>query len=530
MMNNSPLYLKPDVQLEPLVDRWYAWSHLIAPATAARNVTERHLAIMDSYIASPDLHATAARNPKLAGGPFIDYNGQRVDEIRDLRDRTKSHTALIELSSAIGALDALLLEEAKGYSVQNLYARVPDALRGYVELVYDLNNHPSFRLLEGLLYRSRYYDPSLQSFMISVTTGDSRPFVLSTPRLNGPSLYHWPVSFSDERVDPLFRSPTEGKPFDVICDLLNPQPGEIDLIQTFFTPACPPAYRRYEGLRARWRYFGHACVLVETPDVTILFDPVLSYTYECGISRYTYQDLPDTIDYVVITHNHQDHVLFETLLQIRHKVRHVVVPTGGGTLQDPSLKLLLRQIGFERVTALDPLDEIPIPDGAIIAVPFLGEHCDLDIATKSGYLVRVGRHSLLFLADSCNLEPTLYEHLHRGLGDVDALFVGMECVGAPLTWLYGPLLTHPVERAMSDSRRLNGSNYPQAAGIVGELNCKEVYVYAMGQEPWLNHVMSLKYTERSKPIVESNRLIEACRTRGLIAERLFGEREMFLDG
>ena len=31
----------------PLVDQWYAWSHLIPSATAARNVTGRHLQIMD---------------------------------------------------------------------------------------------------------------------------------------------------------------------------------------------------------------------------------------------------------------------------------------------------------------------------------------------------------------------------------------------------------------------------------------------------------------------------------------------------
>jgi hypothetical protein len=55
-----------------------------------------------------------------------------------------------------------------------------------------------------------------------------------------------------------------------------------------------------------------------------------------------------------------------------------------------------------------------------------------------------------------------------------------------------------------------------------------VYVYAMGQEPWLNYVMSLKYTEESRPIVDSNRLIAACRERDIRAERLFGEREMFI--
>ena len=53
-------YLRPNVAVEPLIDRWYAWSHLIAPATYARNLTHRHLPIMDSYVAAPDAARTIA--------------------------------------------------------------------------------------------------------------------------------------------------------------------------------------------------------------------------------------------------------------------------------------------------------------------------------------------------------------------------------------------------------------------------------------------------------------------------------------
>jgi hypothetical protein len=51
----------------------------------------------------------------------------------------------------------------------------------------------------------------------------------------------------------------------------------------------------------------------------------------------------------------------------------------------------------------------------------------------------------------------------------------------------------------------------------------------MGQEPWLGHIMSLKYTEQSRPIIESNRLIQECSTYGICAERLFGEKEILID-
>lgn len=524
-----PLYLKPNVQVEPLVDQWYAWSHLIPPATAARNITERHLKIMESYIKAPHVHAAAVKNPRMLGGPFVDYGAERVDDICALRDHTLSaRKDLIALSGALADLDAMLASNAKGYSLQGLYPLVPELLRGYVELVYDLNNHPSFRLLEGLLYKSRHYDPSMQSFMLSPISSDDRPFVLSTPRLDSADSYHWRACFRDETVDAVFRLKRDPQPYASIREMVR-VPGEAEsLFKAFLTPEPPPCYVPYRGPSARWRYFGHACVLVETPSTTMLFDPVLSYTYESNISRYTYLDLPDTIDYVLITHNHQDHVLFETLLQIRHKVRHVVVPRGGGSIQDPSLKLLLHHVGFKSVIELGDMEEIPIENGSVMGLPFMGEHADLDIRTKSAYLVRVGGHSLLFAADSCNIEPRVYEHLHREIGDIDALFLGMECNGAPLTWLYGPLLSQKLDHAMDQSRRLAGSNYDQAVQIVNEFRCSEVYVYAMGQEPWLNYVMSLKYTERSKPIVDSNRLIAYCREHGTAAERLFGEREMFL--
>jgi len=41
--------------------------------------------------------------------------------------------------------------------------------------------------------------------------------------------------------------------------------------------------------------------------------------------------------------------------------------------------------------------------------------------------------------------------------------------------------------------------------------------------------MSLKYTEQSRPIVESNRLIQECFSQGLSAERLFGEKEILIE-
>jgi L-ascorbate metabolism protein UlaG (beta-lactamase superfamily) len=531
-MRDQALFLRPNVVAEPLVDGWYAWAHLIPPGPAARNLTERHLRIMDSYIASPETHASAVANPALLGGPFMDLKGNRVEDVKRLRERTvRDRAGLLELSAAIAELDQLLREKATGYSLEALYAEIPPALRGYVELVYDLNNQPSFRLIEPLLYRSRYYDDSMQSVMLSEISGDDRPFVLSTPRLEKGDSVELHAPFASEKYDRLFRMKTTPAPFEEIRQAFGLEGEDAERFRRLFTTDAPKPYAKYEGAGARWRYFGHACILLETADVNILMDPVLSYTYESDISRYTYEDLPPVIDYVLITHNHQDHILFETLLQLRHRIRHILVPrNGGGALQDPSLRLLLKQCGFHNVIELAEMEERPFPQGSIMALPFLGEHGDLNVQTKAAWRIEVDGHRLVFAADSCNICPEMYQHVHDQVGDADALFVGMECNGAPMSWIYGPLVTQRIERQKDHSRRLAGSDYERARALVDQFGCQEVYVYAMGQEPWLNYVMSVKYTDTSKPIVHSNRLIEDCRSRGIVAERLFGEKEILLSG
>src|SRR6516164_7431095 len=140
-MDRGEYYLRSNVLVEPLVDRWYAWAHLIPPATAARNITERHLRIMDSYIKAPHAHAAAVKNPRFQGGPFVDFDASRVEEVKALRDRIQSQRGhLLSLSKALADLDAMLQKNATGHSLEPLYDQIPEPLRGYVELVYDLNN------------------------------------------------------------------------------------------------------------------------------------------------------------------------------------------------------------------------------------------------------------------------------------------------------------------------------------------------------------------------------------------------------
>ena len=112
---NEKVYLKANVVAEPLIARWYAWTHLISPATAAMNVVGRHLSIMSSYVQAPHVHAAAAKNPDLLGGPFMSYDRPRVAEVRALIAETKRRQApLLDLAKAIKDLG---VDPEKSYGV-----------------------------------------------------------------------------------------------------------------------------------------------------------------------------------------------------------------------------------------------------------------------------------------------------------------------------------------------------------------------------------------------------------------------------
>jgi L-ascorbate metabolism protein UlaG (beta-lactamase superfamily) len=513
-----------------LFNQWYAWSNLIPPASSAMYIANSHIKIMESFVAAPQAHVSALKNPAMLGGPFINYDAGKVGEIRQLLDRTRKEQAhMLELAEAVKSLDNMLQEEATGYSLEPLYEKVPDILRGYVELVYDLHHRPSIRFIEGMLYKSKYYDTKSQSVALAQVQSDDRSFVFSTPRLRGDGRLFLDLPFNHEGLDELFGMRFAPQPYERIKEMLHVNSEQDAAFSSLFTTEEPPPPARYDGEGVRVRYFGHACVLIETKGVSILSDPIISYRHERGIDCFGHADLPEQIDYVLITHNHQDHIIFEPLLQLRHKIKHVVVPrSSGADRMDPSLKLILQTVGFKSVLELDEIESIPVEGGSLTGLPFLGEHSDLNVRSKMAHLVELEGKKIMLAADSRNIEPRLYEHVHEFYGDVDVLLIGMECEGAPMSWFYGPLFTIPLSRKIDQSRRQNGSDYERGISIVDTLRPKQVYVYAMGQEPWLTFLTSLQYTCESVQIIESDKLVRECQRRGLAAERLYIRKEIFL--
>ncbi|RZP96965.1 MBL fold metallo-hydrolase [Vibrio vulnificus] len=528
----TELFLKPEVRVEALVNQWYAWLYTVSPAAAARYLVQRQIPLLKSYLKMPKLHSAAARSAKLEGGNFVDLEQEHLDECRILLDGLLSQQDALILSEALHDLNRLLQSHPAESSLTEIYPAIPGPLKGYVELTYDMFNNLSYRLMEALLYQSDYYRTDRQSLSLDVNQ-HTRAFTLSTPRVALPG-YHWQVAFNDERVDRLFRAEEEPLTWPEIKAILSVNEKYEEKVRALFTDE-RPADKRVANVNRSDRqgelqchYFGHACVLVEARGKSILVDPVISYCEQTQPDRLCFSDLPAHIDYVLITHGHMDHLNLETLLRIRHKVGTVVVPaTTNGQLQDPSMKLMLENCGFNNVIALDNCESIAFPEGLIQAVPFFGEHADLNIQAKCCYLISIDERKIMFAADTCNVEPSLYQHFFRQAGKVDYLFVGMESEGAPSHWIYEPVLAEKLSKDANESRRLNGSNAVQAEAMVKALGSQKVFIYALGLESWLSPLMGLTHTEDSKQLQQVTRFIDSLTPQGIDVKLLSGTCRVF---
>lgn len=525
------LQLRRDVRIIPMVNRWYATPYLIPPLTFALTMQNSHLPLLRSFVESPDTHRECAAMPSLRGGPFVDHRGA-VSEVEEFIASTERVAApRLEQAQLVGSLFDQLMEQARGGSLDGLYAAPAMPLSGCYELVYDVCHQPSVRFIEPVLYR-RFSVRALQSCRLEPIDGAERPFILSTPILGKtPAAVDIEAPFASPLWD-LLSARSGRHDWEQLAALLSPHLADperdLPALAALFEPAAPaPHADRPAAGSVRIRYFGHACVLVESATTNILIDPLVSYPGETAVDGYTLDDLPAHIDYVLITHPHADHLVLETLLQLRHKIGTVVVgKAGGGGLPDISPALLLRDCGFERVVSLGEYEELPVAGGCILGAPFYGEHGELDIRSKLVFGIQLFDQNLVFMADSNPPSADCYLELRERLGSIDYLFLGMECVGAPVSWAYGALLRTPLQRAHEQSRRLNGSDAQRAADLRAFFMPANTFVYAMGAEPWVTHISSIVRSDTLPQFVEAARFVRQAGDAGHHAELLYGQREV----
>jgi Diiron non-heme beta-hydroxylase N-terminal domain len=89
------VFLRSNAIIEPLVDRFYAWLHIVSPVRAAMNPAKVQVPLLESYLHSPQVHIAASNNPALRGGYFANIEEARAAEVDELLDTIKRGRAFL---------------------------------------------------------------------------------------------------------------------------------------------------------------------------------------------------------------------------------------------------------------------------------------------------------------------------------------------------------------------------------------------------------------------------------------------------
>jgi L-ascorbate metabolism protein UlaG (beta-lactamase superfamily) len=197
-----------------------------------------------------------------------------------------------------------------------------------------------------------------------------------------------------------------------------PRRGFLDFLRWQFTgrrgdwkewsesqPGLPPPVR-VDGEKLRVTFVNHATVLIQTGSVNILTDPIWSDRASpfiwAGPKRHRspglrFEDLPP-IDFVLLSHNHYDHLDISTLTRLKEEHRPQFISALGS-------QALLHNQGITDAIELDWWGKTDLSDQAsVICVPakhFSGRGLsDFDRTLWCGFVIQANGGNIYFAGDT----------------------------------------------------------------------------------------------------------------------------------
>lgn len=179
-----------------------------------------------------------------------------------------------------------------------------------------------------------------------------------------------------------------------------------DVEPTYLLPSVQTNLAALPGSGTSVVWFGHSSYLLKSEGITVLVDPVFSgYASPVsifgkafpGTNTYTATQMPP-IDVLVLTHDHYDHLDYQTLVALRNRVTRVVVPLGVGAH--------LERWGYDpaRITELDWTEAVSISEGfSFTAVParhFSGRGLKRGGSLWSAYVLDINAQRIFLGGDS----------------------------------------------------------------------------------------------------------------------------------
>ena len=164
-------------------------------------------------------------------------------------------------------------------------------------------------------------------------------------------------------------------------------------------------------------WFGHSSYLLKIDKMHILVDPVFSGNASPvsffakafpGTNTYGVDDMPATIEAVLLTHDHYDHLDYKTILRLKDRTNHFYTSLGVGAH--------LEYWGIEpgRITELDWWESCMVGDMTLIATParhFSGRALKRGGTIWSSFVLKTPGYDLFLGGDSG------YEEHFKAIGD-----------------------------------------------------------------------------------------------------------------